>query len=724
MCHAPAIALAIAALLIGSATAHAQPDPAADVDAEPAANGAEAGQPDPPLTEEQQRELDLLIGVLDDSRLELGKRRDAAAALLGRGWPTAVAALADRLQNAESIELKRAIAAAVALRDDPPEVMVEPLIELVGATDALLRADVAAALGRYENSGVSEKLIALAGEEQADPPRRTGAIQALAEHRQAEVIEALIALIDEQQPDAIRGAAFTALARLTGIRDHGQRADAWRQWWKKHRNLPRDRWLARLVRSLSERNRRLTGERDQLTRRLAEAFAQTYRAMPEADRPGLLEKMLGDAVVEVRMQALDLIERKLLNAQAIAAPVRARLRGLMDDGSAKVRGKTIALLRDLDDEPAVDMAIKRVEGESDPVVQRAYLALLAHRPRVEALEPAMRMLDTASVQPQAAEVIAALAEGGLLDEKQQAAARQRALKELEAGEPAPSIVALLSRLATKADAERLEGLLDHEAKAVQLAAAEAFVSGRLDPMRLLDELGDAVLGGPAIEAAARHGQSVEVASRLLQHEPDAAEARQRWRTAILAVAGRLDGEALKRLDVAIGNAEGRRDLRLAALSHALALNAEAAPREVRAELLLRLAELRVAAGRVDEAGAVFDRLAQMELDADAADRLAMGRLKWLVAAGQYERLLTHAEGMLAEEGAATTAVGEQLLNAAAAAMGEQKTEQAAVLLGRVQQLDADGALAEAAKQRLADLRRKLAELQDTPPETDTPDAAG
>lgn len=736
-----ALVLTVVGLLAGLAPAQPADAPAAPAEApgepagpageadagagegEPAAPGEASGppgqaEPEPiELTEDQRRELDLLLDVVDDGRLELAKRRDAAAALLARGWPEAVAALAERLRTAETVELRRAIAASVALRDEPPEAMVEPLMAWVGSEDAMLRADVSAALGRYENAGVSGKLIALARDAEASRARRTGAIHALAEHRQAEVIDGLIGLVDDGEPAAVREAAFAALGRLTGIREHGRSADAWRRWWRQHRDLPRDRWLARLVRSLSERNRRLANERDALTKRLAETYGQVYRAMPDGERPALLVRMLGDGVVEVRLQALDLIERKLLNAQSIAAPVRTRLRGLMDDPSTEVRAHAIALLRDLDDEPAVELAIDKVAGEPDGAVQRAYLTMMAHRPLAQAFEPAMALLNRRSVRAEAAAVLGGLAEEGLLDESQRAAARDRALALLDNGEVAPAVVELVSRLAVEDDADRLEALLDHDSPAVRLAAAEAFTSGRLDPGRLLEEMGDEVLGGRAIEAAARHGRTLEVATRLLQHEPadGEAEARQNWRTAVVAVAGRLDAEALARLDRSIGEAEARRDLRLAVLNHAMSLNGEAATRGDRATLLLRLADLRLDAGRVDEAGAVVDRLSKLDLEGEQAKLAAGARLRWLSASGQYERLLGQAEALLAAGEASASMVGRRLMDAASAAMEEQKTEQAAALLARVQQLDTDQALAEASRKRLVELRRQLTELQSNPP---------
>lgn len=694
----------------------AQPEEAGSTGGGPGA-GAD---PEAPLTADQRRELSMLLRVVDDERQERSQRRDAAATLLGRRWPAAIRSIAERLRTTESVALRRAIASAVALRDDPPNELIDPLLALIGTSETALRDDVAAALGRYENAGVSERLIAIARDGEKSQTERIGAIHALAEHRQSEVIEALMALIGEDHAEPIRDAAFVALGKLTGIREHGKRAEAWRSWWRKHRNLPQDRWLARLVRTLSERNRRLDGEQDKLQARLAEVYSQAYRATADAERPALLEQMLGDSVVDVRLRGLALIERKLLNAQSIAAPVRARLRQLMDDPSERVRNQAVALLRDLDDEPAVELAIQKVEGELDPGVQRAYLALMAHRPRPEALGPASRLLADESVGSAAAEVIGSLAEAGLLDESEREAARREVLALLEAGRVKPAMVGLLSRLAGEADAERLEGLLDHADASVRAAAAEAFVRGRLDPTRLLDELDDEVLRPRAIEAAARHGETVEVAKRLLQHEPKEAGARQAWRTAIVAIAGRLDVSGLARLEEAIGNAEGRA-LRLAVLEHALTLNGGESAREERVKLLLRLAALRLAAEQVDEVGEVYEQLGQMSLEGELADRLARRRLAWLVASRQYERVLSHAETTLANEAIPKAEVCERLLEAATAAMSERKTEQAGALLARVERIGAEGkaGLTEAARKRLATLRQKLAELQTSPPAEET-----
>jgi hypothetical protein len=171
------------------------------------------------------------------------------------------------------------------------------------------------------------------------------------------------------------------------------------------------------------------------------------------------------------------------------------------------------------------------------------------------------------------------------------------------------------------------------------------------------------------------------------------------------------------LDETIGNGAGRRELRLAVLNHALSLNGEEASNGTRAELLLRLAELRREAGRLDEAGVVYKRLGQMELAGAMAGRLARGRLAWLVDSKQYERALTQAEAMLADGSASEAVVCGAMLDAAAAAMADRKTEQAGALLARVERVggEAEGGLPEQTRSRLTALRRKLAELQARPP---------
>ncbi len=666
------------------------------------------------LSEDQQRELDLLLFVLNSANTDLAKRRDAAVTLIRRAWPPAIDALTAALQKPQDAAQTRAIAQAVALIGSPPTELADPLIGQLAEAEAALREDLTAALSRYDNAGVTPKLAELAGEADLPPSQRVGAIAALAEHRQAQAIQTLIELTQSRQPEAVRRASFAALQRLTGIAEHGQDAAAWRQWWAAHRDLPRDRWLARLVRSLSQDNRRLADEKARLTGRLAETYNQLYLATDEDQRPALLIDMLDDEQVAVRMLSLGLIERKVLNAQPVPDAVREAMRQRIADASPKVRAKVIGLLRDLDDKPAVPLVVERLANETDSAARDAALSLLARQPSGAAIGPALAMLaDGASVEA-AARLLSSAVAANLAGEPQLTGIRKAVRDHLARPAPAPEVVRLLGAVAAPADAARLAKLLDHEQAPVRLAAADAYMAAGFELAGLLKYLGDPALSSKAIEAAARRGDSVEMAVKLLGHEPDEADPRQRWRDAIIAIAGRLDAEALVRLDTALGTDAGRRPLRLAVLGAAKAIN-DGKPHKAAA--LLTLAELQLQADRLDELGQTLKTLDAIELTHQQKPRHQMLRLDHAIATDQYEAAMTQAKRLVGERSAEPAAVVNRLLGAAERALAQKKTEQAGALIAGVPQLH-EQALSDDAGARLESLKQKLAEMQNPPPPDD------
>jgi len=102
----------------------------------------------PRLTEDQRRELQLLLSVLRTNQLDAEQRRLAAETLLGRGWREAVEAMAADLRNGEP-STRRLIAEAVVRKSDPPAGLVDPLLAALQAESSDLREAVASALARY-----------------------------------------------------------------------------------------------------------------------------------------------------------------------------------------------------------------------------------------------------------------------------------------------------------------------------------------------------------------------------------------------------------------------------------------------------------------------------------------------------------------------------------------------------------------------------------------------
>lgn len=698
--------------------AQAEPAPAepAPVDATADAVDVATPSPDqtPPLTEDQQRELDLLLSVAGDAKIDLDRRRDAALALLKRDWPQAREGMFDLLAGQDRA-VALGVATALADLDQPDPRFIDGLLNWLDTDDAALRTAVAAALRRYENHGVTRRLTRIADDPDQPKPARLGAIEALAEHRQAEAVEALIDLTASDDGE-LRTAALASLRELTGMAELGDDARAWRKWWAVHRALPRDRWLARMVEGLSDRTRQLTADRAALTRRLAETYQKLYAATAEDQRPAVLQQMLSDPLAELRLAGLNLIERRVLNAQAVDDATRKKLRELAGDPSAVVRRHAVTLLRDLDDEAAVDLAIARVEAETDPSVASAYLSLMARRPKAEAAPVALRLLDQARISAAAAAVLTGADDAGVLDEAMRQQVARTAGQLIEAGKAEPAVVVLLGRAASSEDHRALiRRLLREGEPAMRRAAAEGYVRGRFDLGELLAYLKDPVLADRAIEAAARHGKTLAVVNQLLAHPPAKAEAQPAWRAAVLAAAGRLDGPDLGRAVLALKADEpAHGPLRVGLLELAMKLEPGA---KGRAAMLLDLLEARLDSGQLEAAATVARALADAQLDDAQSHRLAERRLSLLIAQGDYDAALEQARRLIADHGDDADQVAGPLLDAAETELAQKKTEQAAALLAGLRQLTGEN-LGESQRSRLDGLQQQLARLQQTPAPAD------
>jgi len=668
----------------------------------------------PTLTEEQRRDLELLLDVVADPAIDPAKRRAAAESVLRRGWPEALAGLAELLRDPPDPGARLAIAEALTGPAAPPPALAEPLIEALQSEEAAVRHAVAAALGRYEN-GVSERLIALAAAPGPTQAVRVAAIEALATHRQPEVVEGLIALTGDDRAEAIRAAAFEALRELTGEESIPDAHAAWRDWWDRHRDLPRDRWLARLVRSLNDRNQQLRAQQDRLTQRLVAALNQVYLARPEEERSVMLRELLADPNEPVRLLGLRLAERKVLNAQPVSTEVRERLRTLLADPASAVRATAAGLLRDLDDEPASAIAADRLRVETEPTVLRACLSLLARRPVPEAIEPALALLDRASVRPAAAEMLLAAAEADRLDVEVAGRVRAAAGRLVDnLPHPEPELVRLLARLAEDADAPRLKSLLEHEDPAVQRAAAAAFLRGPLTPDPLFDRLGDPVLGPLAIEAIGRHGRTFELATRLLEHRPENPEHRSGWVGALVELAARLPADRLPDLDQRLSGMEIEPGVRREVLRAALDADPTAAARP---ELQFRLLEVHLASGQIEPAAALAESLQSTALSDAQRRRLGRLRLDLAIASADYALAVELARQTAELDADLLPRLAARLLDVAERALEIGEPDRAAAAMDALRRLGI-AALSAEHRDRFQALRQRMP----NPAATDATDA--
>lgn len=598
--------------------------------------------------EQEQLELDHLLEDLRDTRLDLDRRRRAAQILLTREWPEATGALRLDLVRDADVGTQRAIAQAIAAVDLPDPELMQPLMNLLAADDAELRRDVAAALGRFDDEQLMEHLMQLAREGGESQAERLGAIDALAQHRRPEVVELLLQIADADatdEPWAVRAAAFDALARLTGLHTLENDAEAWREWWSRASELSPRQWQAGLLQNLSNRNAHLA-KQVQVTRdRLVSAHNRLYDATDESGRSAMLQQMLDDPMEDLRLLALRLIERRVLNAQPVSDAVRQSMRQRLADRSADVRIKSASVLETLADAEAAELAVNLLFTERSREVQAAYLTLMARVPSGDAVEPALWLMQEERVASAAADCLTAAFDANLMSERQVARAREAVRRHITTADgPDRAMLRLLARVGEEEDLPTLTEQLQHSDGAVRLTAARGFGQPQWPLEPLLAVIGDATLRPAVIEVAESRGQTLSTLEHLLSNEPAADEngVADAWREALAAIAARLDADAVAQLDQRLTEMD-RPALHQQVLAGAAALDSDAWSANslpaARIEAALRLARLHVAQAQLAEAERAYAALLGRNgaLSADQKQRLGLGRTALLLEQGDVEQ---------------------------------------------------------------------------------------
>jgi HEAT repeat protein len=616
----------------------------------------EAGRVEPRLESDrlepdQQRELQHLIEDVTDPRAAIDRRRRAAAILLDRNWPAAIAALRQLVSVADDSATVRSIAQAVGDVEAPSPLLIAPLLRRLSSEEAAVRADVAAALGCFDDAGLVNRLVEIANDKKRTAEQRVGAIAALSGHRNQLVVKSLMEIVWTPQEPAIRQATFDSLARLTGIDRYGDDVEAWSRWWSRAQKLSASRWLSAVMQNLAARNTQLRGDFGTLSARLIATNNQLYDAAPEPARAAILQQMLGDPMSELRLLAMKLIERRVLNAQPVADELKLAMRSRLTDVSPPVRAEAAKLLENLADKPAAARVVELVLGETEPAVQVAQLGLLARIPRPEAIEPALVLMDKPEVAGAAAAVLVAANDAKLLTEAQSARALLAVRAHLKSGSKLdPMMLRLLSRVGSDGDQELITQALAEPDAAVRLAAVEAFASDRRPLEPLYPLLADESLRAPVIQVIARRGRDSACLLKLLASPPKAAEQQPEWRSAALAVAGRLDLESLVQVDQQLAATPERRELHEEVLKTAAGLTTppptsvppvippvvdeavEAIKETVKTEATFRLADFYLRGNEPGKAKTAQARLtARTNLNEDQRRRLALSRLQRMLS---------------------------------------------------------------------------------------------
>src|SRR5262249_14676461 len=153
--------------------------------------------------------------------------------LLQAGTDAAIGRLERILREAEEPAGPLAVCEAIAAGSQPSELLVEPLLSLLGDPRPGLSDAATRALSGFENARVIQGLSAVASNGPAGLSPRLAAIRALGFHADdIRAIEAL-AMLARNETNSIQAAATSAMAESTGTTFRTP-ADAV-AWWESNR---------------------------------------------------------------------------------------------------------------------------------------------------------------------------------------------------------------------------------------------------------------------------------------------------------------------------------------------------------------------------------------------------------------------------------------------------------------------------------------------------------
>ena len=326
-------------------------------------------------TAEDQARFDNARTVVEDANAKLSVRITFAAELLKADWPEALEAVLELLDNSGAAGTCVPICVAIAGDGTPKLDYVDALLKLLADADAPVRGHAAAALSRYENPSVTERLVTLIRDDSAAMPTRIATINAitqLADSHQAASI--LISLLDADGPN-VDSALFQTLARLSG-EDQGSDAQKWREWWARVSGMTQAQWLGHQLNLARQREKVHTERIQRFEERLASAYEQSYTQADNGAQQQKLKSYLSDAEEVIRLLAIDIIRREIGEGGRPSEEVAVDLRSRLSDPAAHVRRGVLSVLAHLRESTDATAVIGLLENEEDVTVHLAAIITL------------------------------------------------------------------------------------------------------------------------------------------------------------------------------------------------------------------------------------------------------------------------------------------------------------------------------------------------------------
>lgn len=565
-----------------------------------------------------------------ETSADLELRTRAARYLLRMQIPKAIEAL-DRALRSGDAALARAVVDALAVEPVAPEGLLSGVAHSLSGASPQLRQTIAKILARYEERGV-ERLADLALDSEQALDLRVGAVYVLGELQHASTVrlsvDTLLGIVrkGDAQPVELTDAAFDSLERLTNLRRFDHNVDAWNDWWNRTREKPIDEWLPGEFERLSERVEVLQrqfaaarGERDQLHTKLDELLTEIYfiflREKPEAELQTKLAAWLGDPVPEVRRNALGRIDNRAANGDLVDQAVQLALANLMEDEHADIRSASAQLLDRLQYADIGALISTALPNEPDPQARLAFLEILGRRPAPAALPTLVNLLTDPTTQDSAAAAAVVILVSGAALEPELHDTLLTAARAAYQANTTRATVRLLATIGAEEDITKLIARLDDPDETIRQMTADALLTVPTARDDLIARSGDRVIY-PTVVALLSNGEAtIEAFEHLASLFPPTNDTNQTWRDGMQRLAARLPAHVLIKADEAVKpvpaehlNQEHRSALRETILARILTVSPDGLAASDRTELLLRLAELRLAAGRADGALEALTRL--------------------------------------------------------------------------------------------------------------------
>lgn len=657
------------------------------------------------------------------------------------------------------------LAVAYALADLSQSLRVawiEPLQAMLGDADAEFRSAASGALAAYPDDRSVTALRAVLLDSSMTVRARLAALDALDRICTPAAVGAIVQALDEATP-TVRDQAMASLDAIAG-RPFGGRRSEIDEWWSEAQRDDAERWRARRMARLERRANQLERQAREIESRFVASLRDGFLRASEADRPAMLQSLLSDALVSVRLMGLSLAQTELSQGRAVSPESAERIRELLAAPEGLIRAaavRAVAGLRDPADEARL---LEILSAETGSEVRAAvanalgYIGGTAAAPRLvelltsddsavleEAVTAIGRLVKRVELSDSATRAIAdgVLALGETIAERR-VATRERllwtmsriadvrytdvfvaALRPEEASAIRVAALRGVAALMESMNGRALPQTLPAQRDGVTGEEAGRPVAGALDAQRaaLMKHVaaaahdGDTALRRAAIEALAQLSwmdSDLEELWRVViageEHDDD--ERELAWRGLVRALGGRTVAEIEPWIERLPPNGEHRehRRIELLLLAERIA-TAEPVDRAALGSIRVRIGRARAAAGQVESAVSAYlagmDDLLAVEDSGLASSAVELTALS--VRTGFFEsefakRLAQRTAGLPAE------AFWEPLLDALASGLTGESADRMVGALGRLREtppVAADASVLE----RITRLREAAIELR-------------